>query len=124
MAIRFQREPDYTPQRGDLVHMNWSPSAGREWGENHWALVISPNLFQARTGFAVVVAVTSKTDRQHPYQVPIQGQKIRGVILPVHFRTIDFNARKCQFTEKCPGHILDEVLDKLAVITTIDANSR
>lgn len=114
----------YIPQRGDLVHMNWDSAAGAEWKGPHWALVLTDNIFHARTGLAIVIAITSKTQRDHPYEVRIQGRKVNGMILPIHGRTIDIKERGCVFTEKCPPNVLNEVLDKLSVFTHIDANSR
>ena len=33
----------YLPKRGDLVHLNFSPSAGHEMADRHYALVLSPD---------------------------------------------------------------------------------
>ncbi len=48
------------PERGDIIHCNFSPSAGTEMQEPHYAVVLSPHLFAKATGKAVVCPITSK----------------------------------------------------------------
>lgn len=50
----------YHPKRGDLVHMNFSPSAGREMADRHYGLVLTPVSYQRKTGTAIVCAITSR----------------------------------------------------------------
>jgi len=45
----------YHPERGDIVHLNLSPSAGHELTGPHYALVISTARFSKATGFVIVV---------------------------------------------------------------------
>ena len=50
----------YHPDRGDIIHLNLSPSAGHELTGPHFALVISTARFSKATGFAIVVPATTK----------------------------------------------------------------
>ncbi len=50
----------YTPALGDVVHLNWAPSEGREMKGPHYALVLSADLYNVGTELVVVCPVTSK----------------------------------------------------------------
>jgi len=49
LVEHFHGSLSYTPDRGDLVHVNLSPSAGRGLTGPHYALILSPGL-QSRRG--------------------------------------------------------------------------
>ena len=64
----------YTPDRGDLVHVNLSPSAGRELTGPHYALILSPKSYNQATGLAICVPLTSRK-RGGPFEVVLpKGQ--------------------------------------------------
>ena len=107
----------YTPQRGDLVHVNLSPSAGRELTGPHYALVLSAKSYNRASGLAVCVAVTSRI-RGGPFEVLLpKGHlpakagvgEVDSVILCDALRQLDWRDRSMQFIASCPSTILDEV---------------
>jgi mRNA-degrading endonuclease toxin of MazEF toxin-antitoxin module len=107
----------YTPQRGDLVHVNLSPSAGRELTGPHYALVLSAKPYNRGSGLAVCVAVTSRI-RGGPFEVllpkghlpPKAGVgDVDSAILCDALRQLDWRERSMQFITSCPSAILDEV---------------
>lgn len=115
----------YTPERGDLVLVNLSPSAGRELTGPHYALVLSPKLYNRATGLAVCVAITSRI-RGGPFEVRLPkgilpakagAGPVDSVILCDAFRQLDYRERSMSAVADCPKEILDEVtLRALAVI--------
>ena len=115
----------YTPERGDLVHVNLSPSAGRELTGPHYALVLSPKPYNRETGMAVCVAITSRI-RGGPFEVLIPRKQlppkagagdVDSVVLSDALRQLDFRDRSMEFVAKCPRDILDEVTSRsLALI--------
>jgi len=115
----------YFPDRGDLVHLNFSPSAGRELTGPHYALVLSPKSYSHATGLAICVAITSRI-RGGPFEVrlprghlpPKAGVgDVDSVILSDAMRQLDFRERSMAFITKCPREILDEVTSRsLALI--------
>src|SRR5438093_6505021 len=50
----------YHPERGDVVHLNFSPSAGREFTGPHYGIVISPARFNRQTGLMICLPTTTK----------------------------------------------------------------
>ncbi|HWE97115.1 MAG TPA: type II toxin-antitoxin system PemK/MazF family toxin [Tepidisphaeraceae bacterium] len=108
---------NYIPDRGDLVHLNLSPSAGRELTGPHYALVMSPRSYNQLNGLAVCTALTSRI-RGGPFEVRLpKGHlpakagigDVDSVILADALRQLDYRERSMQFIAKCPRAILDEV---------------
>ena len=72
----------YFPDRGDFVHVNFSPSAGHEQAGGHYGLVLSTASFAKVTGQAFICPITSRI-RGWPLEVlvpkgllpPKQGQQ-------------------------------------------------
>jgi len=107
----------YTPERGDLVHVNLSPSAGRELTGPHYALVLSPKTYNRASGLVICAAVTSRI-RGGPFEVLLpKGHlpakagvgDVDSAILSDALRQLDYRERSMAFVAKCPGGILDEV---------------
>lgn len=107
----------YTPERGDLVHVNLSPSAGRELTGPHYALVLSPRTYNRAAGMAICVAVTSRI-RGGPFEVLLRrghlpakagAGEVDSVILSDALRQLDYRERSMAYVAKCPPEILDEV---------------
>ena len=107
----------YVPDRGDLVHVNLSPSSGRELTGPHYSLVLSAKSYHQSYGLAVCVAVTSRI-RGGPFEVPLpKGHlpakagvgEVDSVILADALRQLDYRERSMEFVTKCPRLVLDEV---------------
>jgi len=107
----------YTPDRGDLVHVNLSPSSGRELTGPHYALVLSSKLYNRGAGTCICVAITSRV-RGGPFEVTLpEGHlppkagvgPVDSVILCDALRQLDYRERSMAFVAKCPRDILDEV---------------
>jgi mRNA-degrading endonuclease toxin of MazEF toxin-antitoxin module len=107
----------YTPDRGDLVHVNLSPSAGRELTGPHYALILSAKAYNQGSGLIICVAITSRA-RGGPFEVVLPtghlpakagAGHVDSVILSDAMRQLDYRERSTQFIAKCPRDILDEV---------------
>jgi mRNA interferase MazF len=111
----------YVPKRGDLVHLNFSPSAGHEMADRHYALVLSRDEYNNRTGMAYVVPITSRI-RGWPFEVPLpagllpdkHGAGIVKSILHADVaRHVDYREREMAFVNRAPPELVEEVLDLL-----------
>ena len=113
----------YLPKRGDLVHMNFSPSAGHEMADRHYALVLSPLSYNRKTRMAVVCPVTSRV-RGWPFEVPLpanllpakQGAAVASVVVADAVRQVDYREREVEFVVAAPKGVVEEVLDKLLTV--------
>lgn len=115
----------YHPDRGDVIHMDFSPSSGREMAGPHYALVLSTIAFSRATGMCVVLPCTTKfhpDQRLHETHLmmelpPIQGLKERGWVYVHQLRTIDYRTRGASLAGKVGSEFLLDVLDRtLAII--------
>jgi mRNA interferase MazF len=120
----------YLPERGDLAHLNLSPSAGRELTGPHYALVLSAKSYNQVSGLTVCVPITSRI-RGDPFEVLLpKGRlpakagvgEVESVILSDALRQIDYRERSMQFVAKCPKDILDEVT--IRALTVIDPTAQ
>ena len=105
----------YMPERGDIVFTNFDPFAGHEQAMKRPALVLSPGVFNAKVGLALVAPITSRV-RGHGFEVAVNGKKTSGVILCQQIKIIDFAARGVQFIEKAQPDVLAEALAKVRVL--------
>lgn len=98
----------YIPDRGDLVHMTFSPSAGREQAGPRYAIVLTPRHYSRQSGLALCCPITSKV-KGYPFEVAVDGRTVHGVVLCDHVRSIDFRQRGVSFTERASRAVLDGV---------------
>ena len=100
----------YVPAKGDLIWLTFDPQAGHEQKGRRPALVVSNDLFNQRTGLAMVCPVT-RTRRDLPFHVPVPPEtSLAGYAMVEQLKSVDYRARRAQFIAKMPGPSLDEVL--------------
>jgi len=103
----------YVPERGDVVWMMFGPPAGHEQSGRRPAVVMSPSIYNGKTGMALCCPITSHVKR-YPFEVLVPaGLKISGAILADHIRNIDWKTRRAEYLCKLPGKALEEVGNKI-----------
>jgi len=105
----------YTPDKGDLVWLNFTPQSGHEQMGKRPALVLSPKEYNLKVGLAVFCPITSK-EKGYPFEVRISNKKINGVVLSDQVKSLDWASRNAEFISKITDEELEEVLDKLKVL--------
>ena len=98
----------YHPERGDVIHLNLSPSAGHELTGPHFALVISTSRFSKATGFTIVIPGTSKfhaEQRLAGQQLmvklpPVAGLRQEGWLYPHQVKSLDYRDRGVTFVAR------------------------
>jgi mRNA interferase MazF len=103
----------YTPARGDLIALTFDPQSGHEQKGRRPALVISNDLFNQRTGLAIVCPITN-TRRDIPLHVALPAvSPVTGFVMVEQVKAIDFMARRARFIERVAMPVLNEVLSIL-----------
>lgn len=114
----------YLPKRGDLVHLNFSPSAGHELASRHYGLIISASSYNRKRGMSVVCGITSRV-RGGPFEVELPlgllpekrgAGQVRSVIVADSVRQVDFREREMQLVVAAPRHIVEEVIHRLFTV--------
>lgn len=100
---------NYIPKKGDLVILSFDPSSGHEQKGRRAALIISNEVFNKALRLAIACPITN-TDRNFPFHVKLEAEKLEGYIMTEQIKSIDFNARKVKFIEKIDENTLNQVL--------------
>lgn len=114
-----------TPERGDILHLQFDPSSGKEMQGNHFCLVVSPQSFNKRFKLAMVCPISgglSEIARESGFLVPLMGTGLRtdGSIHTHQLKSVDWNIRKARKIETVPLVIIKEVLDCLISVLEDD----
>ncbi len=106
----------YIPERGDLVWLNFNPQKGHEQKGKRPAVVLSPKLYNSKTGLALFCPITS-VEKGYPFEVTIpESSKIKGVILADQVKSLDWVAREVEKVDSISEKVIDEVLQKFSVL--------
>ena len=71
----------YVPRRGDVVWLSLDPHAGHEQAGRRPAFVLSPEIYNRKSGLFLACPVTSKV-KGYPFEVALPtGLIVSGVIL-------------------------------------------
>ena len=100
----------YVPDKGDIVLLDFDPSAGKEIIKRRPALVISRQSFNDHTLFSIVAPITS-TVRGMALEIPLQGTATNGVVLMYQLRSLDVVSRNVSFVEKAPASIINKATE-------------
>jgi mRNA-degrading endonuclease toxin of MazEF toxin-antitoxin module len=120
----------YHPERGDIIHLNLSPSAGHELTGPHFALVISTARFSKATGFAIVVPGTTKYHAEQRLAMqqlmiklpPIAKLSQEGWLYPHQIKSLDYRDRGVTFVAKLDDDdFLIDVKDRLRAFIDPDS---
>ena len=113
------RSASYVPRRGDIIRLDFDPSAGHEQQGTRPALVLSPEAFN-RFGMVLACPVTrgGAFARGQAWTVPLAGTGLAtdGVVLCNQVRTVDWKARRVQFIEAVPTELIADVLARVATL--------
>jgi len=104
---------EYVPRQGDFIAVAFEPQTGHEQRRYRPALVVSHDLFNQRTGLAIVCPITN-TRRDYPFHVAIpEGGKVTGYVMVEQVRSIDYRARQAKRIGRAPDEVLEEALSLL-----------
>ena len=104
----------FVPDAGDFVWLTFDPRAGREQAGRRPALVLSPKVYNARSGLALACPISNQA-KGYPFEVAVPaGSGATGVILADHLKSIDWKARRAEWLGCCTDQVMDEVRAKLA----------
>ncbi len=103
----------YVPAKGDLIALSFDPQSGHEQKGRRPALVISNDLFNQRTGLAIVCPITNR-ERDIPFHVALPGEgKVTSFVMVEQVKAIDFRARRARLIQPLSVTVLNEVLSIL-----------
>jgi len=111
-----RREMAYVPERGDIVWISLNPKAGHEQAGRRPAVVVSPKSYNGKVGLGLFCPITSQV-KGYPLEVAVpQGLPVGGVVLADQVKSLDWRARKAEFSGRLPVDAREEVLGKLGAL--------
>ena len=105
----------YLPKRGDVVWLDFNPQGAHEQAGKRPAIVLSPEEYNEKTGLLIACPITSKV-KGYPFEVPLNGKEIVGVVLSDQVKSLDWLVRNAEFAEKASRSVMRAVRDKLLLL--------
>lgn len=104
---------NYIPKQGEIIAITFDPQSGHEQKGRRPAFVVSKELFNSKTGLAIVCPLTN-TDSGFPFHVPIpEESKLTGFIMVEQVKSVDFRSRSAKRIEHANDELLSDVLSIL-----------
>ena len=77
----------YVPDMGDLIWVDFDPTKGSEQAGHRPAVVLSPFMYNNKTGMCLCVPCTTQS-KGYPFEVVLSGQERDGVALADQVKSI------------------------------------
>jgi mRNA-degrading endonuclease toxin of MazEF toxin-antitoxin module len=100
----------YIPEQGDIVWINFDPSAGKEITKRRPAFVISRKSFNQHTEMSIVAPITNQIKGMKLEIVLPEKMNTAGAILVHQLKSIDYKNREIIFIETAPQAIIEQVI--------------
>ena len=106
----------YVPDRGHVVWLSFDPRAGHEQAGRRPALVLSPGSYNGRVGLALLCPIT-RSIKGYPFEVVLPDpSEVEGAVLADQVRSLDWRARRAEFSSQAPAGVVSEVLGKIQAL--------
>ena len=102
------------PQAGDIVWLNFTPSAGHEQAGHRPALVLSPKAYNQKTSLMICCPITTQI-KGYPFEVLISGEP-GSVVLADQVKSLDWRSRKAKRKGTVSADELAEVRAKIIAL--------
>lgn len=110
----------FTPDRGELVLLTFSPQAGKEQSGRRPALVLTPKVYNHVTGLMLCCPITNRI-RGTENEVPLpKSSGVSGVILANEIRSVDWESRHAELRGKVSPAVLEDVGTVLKTLLSFD----
>lgn len=106
----------YIPDKGDIVSLNFDPSAGKEIMKRRPAFVISRKLFNEHTGFAIVAPITSTIRNMKLETILPKDLLTQGSVLVHQMKSLDYLDRQIKLIERASESTVIKVTELAKVI--------
>lgn len=112
----------YVPTAGDLVWINFHSKAGHEQRGRRPGLVLSPEIYNHKTGLAIICPITNR-QKGYSFEVPLPaGLPIGGSVLADHMKNLDWEQRQAEHAGTAPERVMEQVRTRIAALLGIADN--
>ena len=108
--------PDYIPNRGEIVWLDFKPHVGHEQAGRRPALIISPKSYNSKVGLALFQPITSNR-KGYPFEVILPDNiPVSGVILSDQVKNLDWKIRNVKYICTISEKYYSEAIRKFQVL--------
>lgn len=100
---------NYTPEKGDIVFVDFDPTKGHEQKGRRPAVVLSTEVFNNLTKMAILCPISNNVKDFPSHYILKDTKKINGAVFCEHIRAIDYESRNLLFLEKCSKTTIDNI---------------
>ena len=112
------RGRSYVPDTGDVVWLAFDPQAGHEQAGHRLALVLSPALYNGKTGLMVCCPFSTQV-KAYPFEVTALVDGKEGVVLSDQVKSLDWKVRRAKKKGTVPETVVAEVRAKIKALLLI-----
>jgi len=109
----------YTPDRNDIIWLDFEPTKGKEIGKYRPALVLSSKQYNKRTGLLICCPVSTSI-RGATTEVSVENLGKPSVVASSLIQTLSWKDRKAKFIAKAEIGVMDQVLVRLIPLIGAD----
>jgi mRNA interferase MazF len=109
---------NYVPESGDVVWLEFDPQAGHEQAGHRPAFVISPAVYNGKTGLMVCCPMSTKI-KGYPFEVLTEVDGVRNAVLSDQVKSLDWKVRKARKKGTVSGKVLMHVRAKIKALLAI-----
>ena len=109
---------DYVPDIGDVVWLEFDPQSGHEQAGHRPALVLSPALYNRKTGLMLCCPLSTRI-KGYPFEVKTQIDGRRGVVLADQVKSLDWRARRATKKGALPTSVVKQTLSRIKTLLAI-----
>jgi mRNA interferase MazF len=106
--------PQYVPNAGDVVWLNFTPQSGHEQAGHRPALVLTPAAYNHKTSLMICCPITTQI-KNYPFEVLIAGTP-PAVVLADQIKSLDWRSRKASRKGAATAEQLAEVRAKILAL--------
>ncbi len=108
----------YFPEAGDVVWIEFDPQAGHEQSGHRPALVLSPGMYNRKTGLMVCCPLSTKV-KGYPFEVALEVDGQTCVALSDQVKSLDWVVRRAKKKGVAPAAVMVEVRARIKALLVI-----
>jgi mRNA interferase MazF len=105
----------YVPDAGDVVWLAFDPQTGHEQAGHRPALVLSPALYNGKSGLMVCCALSTRV-KGYPFEVLTQANGQDCVVLSDQVKSLDWKARRARKKGSVPEPVMQQVRARIKAL--------
>jgi mRNA interferase MazF len=105
----------YVPDASDVVWLEFDPQAGHEQASHRPALVISPAIYNGKSGLMICCPISTKI-KGHPFEVITEVDGIDCAVLSDQVKSLDWKIRRAKKKTEVSADVMLHVRAKMKAL--------